>query len=197
MPQWLTDLFARYGYAAVFFGVLLENTGVPVPGETMVLAGGALAHAEQLSLWWVIGVAILGATLGDNFGFAIGRRGGRRFVERHGTRIGVTPARLREFDGFFEKHGPKTVLVARFITGLRVVCAILAGGSEMTWPTFVVFNAAGAILWSTTIAMVGYFLGRSWDTIERLIGGAGLAGLVIVAVLVAIWILRTRRQSSS
>ena len=196
MPQWLTDLFTSYGYAAVFFGVLLENTGVPVPGETMVLAGGALAHAEQLSLGWVIGVAILGATLGDNFGFAIGRRGGRRLVERHGARIGVTPARLREFDAFFEKYGPKTVLVARFITGLRVVCAILAGGSEMTWPTFVVFNAAGAVLWSTTIALVGYFLGRSWDTIERLIGGAGLAGLVVAIVLVTIWIVRAHRQSS-
>jgi len=196
VPQWLTDLFARYGYAVVFFGVFLENTGVPVPGETMVLAGGALAHFGHLSLVWVIVFAIVAATLGDNLGFAIGRKGGRRFVERFGGRVGVTPARLHEFDRFFEKHGAKTVLVARFITGLRVVCAILAGGSGMPWPEFILFNAAGAILWSTTIALVGYFLGRSWDTIEHLIGGAGLAGLVLVAAAVLIWIVRSRRQTS-
>ena len=195
MPQWLTDLFARYGYAAVFFGVFLENTGVPVPGETMVLAGGALAHAGHLSLLPVIVTAIVAATLGDNLGFAIGRRGGRRFVERYGAGVGITPSRLREFDGFFDRHGAKTVLVARFITGLRVVCAILAGGSGMKWPVFLVFNAAGAVLWSTTIALVGYVLGRSWQTIERLIGGAGLAGLVIVVALVTLWVVRSRRTS--
>lgn len=196
MPQWLADVFAHYGYAAVFFGVFLENAGVPVPGETMVLAGGALSHFGQLSLGWVVGVAILGATLGDNLGFAIGRKGGRRVVERYGVRLGVTPARLHEFDHFFAKHGPKTVFIARFITGLRVFCAILAGGSDMRWPTFIVFNAAGAIVWSTTIALVGYFLGHSWERIERLIGGAGLAGLVVVVALVAIWILRSRRSTS-
>jgi len=194
VPAWLTDLLARYGYAAVFFGVFLENTGVPVPGETMVLAGGALAHYGHLSLVGVIAMAILGATLGDNL--AIGRQGGRRVVERFGRHVGVTAARLREFDRFFDRHGAKTVFVARFITGLRVVCAILAGGSGMRWPTFLAFNAAGAVLWSTTITIVGYFLGHSWETIERLIGGAGLAGLVVVLTLVAIWIAGLRRQTS-
>lgn len=196
MPQWLADLFAHYGYAAVFFGVFLENTGIPVPGETMVLAGGALSHYGQLSLERVIAVAVLGATLGDNLGFAIGRRGGRRLVERYGPSIGATPARLREFDRFFERHGAKTVLVARFITGLRVFCAILAGGSGMRWATFLLFNATGALLWSIAIAVVGYFLGRSWATLERLIGGAGLAGLAIVLALVALWIARLRGQTS-
>jgi membrane protein DedA with SNARE-associated domain len=196
MPSWLTDLFARYGYAVVFFGVFLENTGVPVPGETMVLAGGALAHYGHLSLPWVIAFAIVAATLGDNLGFALGRKGGRRLVERFGARVGVTPSRLRQFDRYFEKHGAKTVLVARFITGLRVVCAILAGGSGMQWPEFILFNAAGAVLWATTIALVGYFLGRSWDTIEHVVGSAGLAGLALVVGLVIVWLLRSRRQAS-
>lgn len=195
MPAWLSDLFARYGYAAVFVGVFLENAGVPVPGETMVLAGGALAHFGQLSIGWVVAVSIVAATLGDNLGFAIGRKGGRRVVERYGVRIGITPARLHEFDRFFEKHGPKTVFVARFITGLRVFCAILAGGSEMRWPTFIFYNAVGALVWSTTIAAVGYFLGHSWELIERLIGGAGLAGLVVLTALVVIWIARSRQVS--
>src|SRR6185369_966119 len=102
MPEWLLDLFARYGYAVVFGGVFLENTGLPVPGETALLAGAALAHFGQLSLLRVIATAIAGAILGDNLGFFIGRRGGRQIAERHGWRIGLTPDRLGEFDRFFD-----------------------------------------------------------------------------------------------
>ena len=131
MPSWILDLFARYGYFVVFGGVFLENTGLPVPGETALLAGAALAHFGQLSLPLVIVTAIAGATLGDNLGFYIGRHGGRTLAERHGWRVGLTPARLAEFDAFFQHHGPKTVFAARFITGLRVVGAVLAGGSGM------------------------------------------------------------------
>src|SRR5262249_26586331 len=116
----------------------------------MVLAGGALAHYGHLSLGAVIVIATVAAILGDNLGFYIGRSGGRRFVERYGRRVGVTRARIAEFDRFFERHGAKTVFVARFITGLRVFCAVLAGGSEMPWPTFLLFNATGAVVWATT-----------------------------------------------
>jgi membrane protein DedA with SNARE-associated domain len=196
VPPWLTDLFARYGYAAVFFGVFLENTGLPVPGETMVLAGGALAHYGHLSLVRVILVTMVAAVLGDNLGFLIGRRGGRRLIVRFSGRFGITRRRLDDFDRFFERHGPKTVFVARFITGLRVFCAVLAGGSGMRWRTFLFFNATGAVVWSITIAVVGYVLGHSWDTLERLIGGTGIVGSIVVVVLVVLWIARTRRQSS-
>src|ERR1700682_4799985 len=94
MPAWLLELFARYGYAVVFAGVFLENTGLPVPGETALLAGAALANFGQLSLAWVTVTAIAAAILGDNLGFFIGRRGGRRLAERHGGRLGGTTARL-------------------------------------------------------------------------------------------------------
>ena len=191
MPQWVVDLFAQYGYAAVFFGVFLENAGLPVPGETMLLAGAALAQFGRLSLAWVVVCAIGGATLGDNLGFFIGRRGGRRLAERF-----IPPARMRDFDRYFEQHGAKTVFVARFITGLRVVGAILAGGSGMPWPTFLVYNAAGAVAWSVTFGVVGYVLGKSWDTLEHFVGGAGLAGLIAVAGFILIWYLRARRESS-
>jgi membrane protein DedA with SNARE-associated domain len=191
VPQWLVDLFAQYGYAVVFFGVFLENTGLPVPGETMLLAGAALAQFGRLSLVWVVVSAIVGATLGDNLGFFIGRRGGRRLAERF-----IPPARMRDFDRYFEQHGAQTVFVARFITGLRVVCAILAGGSGMRWPMFLAYNAAGAVAWSVTFGLVGYFLGKSWDTLQRLVGGAGLAGLIAGAGLILIWFFRARRQSS-
>ena len=96
MPEWLVDLFTRYGYAAVFVGVLLENTGVPVPGETILLAGAAFAKFGRLSLGWVIATAVAGAILGDNFGFFIGRHGGRVFAERYGPRFGLSDARLAE-----------------------------------------------------------------------------------------------------
>ena len=117
VPDWLLDLFARYGYAVVFLGVLLENSGLPVPGETALLAGGALAHYGRLSLGRVIVIAFGGAVLGDNLGFAIGRRVGRSVLERHGWRIGLTRFRLAQFNSFFERHGARTVFVARFITG--------------------------------------------------------------------------------
>lgn len=197
MPAWIVDLFARYGYAVVFFGVFLENAGVPVPGETVLLAGAVLAHAGRLKLVWVIATAVAGATLGDNAGFWIGRRGGRALAERYGARVGLTPERLSTFDGFFERHGAKTVFIARFITGLRVVAAVLAGGSEMPWRTFVFFNATGAIAWATTIGAAGYLLGQSWDVLEQWIGRTSLAGLAIVLVLAALMIARWRGERNS
>ncbi|MCU1384797.1 MAG: phosphoesterase, PA-phosphatase related [Acidobacteria bacterium] len=194
MPAWLLDLFARYGYFVVFGGVFLENTGLPVPGETALLAGAALAHYGQLSLTRVILTAIAAAILGDNLGFFIGRRGGRRIAERHGWRVGLTAERLVDFDRFFQQHGPKTVVAARFITGLRVVGAVLAGGSGMAWPTFLFYNATGAILWCTVIASAGYSLAYSWATLERWIGRTGLIALAVVAAVGLIGIVRARRN---
>jgi membrane protein DedA with SNARE-associated domain len=197
MPPWLLDLFARYGYAAVFGGVFLENAGLPVPGETLLLAGAALAHSGQLHLGWVIATAVVAAVAGDNLGFLIGRRGGRRLAERYGSRVGLTRERLAHFDGYFQRHGAKTVFIARFITGLRVVCAILAGGSGMSWPTFLLFNASGAIVWATAIAFAGYSLAYSWETLERWIGASGLVGLAVVAALGIIALVRARRKRQS
>jgi membrane protein DedA with SNARE-associated domain len=194
VPAWLLDLFARYGYVVVFGGVFLENTGLPVPGETALLGGAALAHFGQLSLGWVIVVAIAGATLGDNLGFFIGRRGGRRIAERHGWRVGLTPAALAEFDRFFLRHGPKTVFAARFITGLRVVGAVLAGGSGMRWPVFLFYNASGAVVWCTVVAGAGYSLAYSWATLERWIGRSGLIALALVVAAGLFGLLRARRN---
>lgn len=191
MPGWLTDLFARYGYFVVFFGILFENAGVPVPGETMLLAGAALARFGHLALWKVIVVAIAGAVLGDNIGFVIGRRGGRALLER-GRRFGLSHARLAQFDAFFARHGAKTVFIARFVTGLRVVCAVLAGASTLPWDRFLLFNASGALAWAGTFGVVGYLLGYSWEAIERWIGHLGLILLVVLAIGAAIAFARSR-----
>jgi membrane protein DedA with SNARE-associated domain len=195
VPSWLTDLFARYGYFVVFFGVLLENAGIPVPGETILLAGAALARFGHLSLVWVVTTAIAGAVLGDNIGFVIGRRGGRRLLERHGRLLGLTKQRLDQFDAFFARHGAKTVFVARFVTGLRVVGAVLAGASTLPWGRFLIFNAAGAVAWATTFGAVGYALGYSWETIERWLGHLGLVFLVVLAVVAVFAVGRSRRRS--
>ncbi len=197
MPQWLHDLFSRYGYAVVFLGVFLENTGLPVPGETALLAGAALAHFGELSLVRVILVAMAAATLGDNLGFLIGRRGGRQFIERFGGRIGLTAKRLRQFDRFFDRHGARTVFIARFITGLRVFGAVLAGASRLRWREFLIYNAAGAIVWCTVIGIAGYTLGHSWQLLEKWIGRTGLISLAAVVVLAAIAVARSRRAVTS
>jgi membrane protein DedA with SNARE-associated domain len=195
VPEWLLDLFARYGYTVVFVGLLLENAGLPVPGETALLAGAALAQFGRLRLWLVILVAIAGATLGDNFGFLIGRRVGRALIERHGARLGLTPLRLQQFDRFFVRFGPQTIFMARFVTGLRVFGALLAGASGIRWRTFLFYNALGAVVWSIIIALVGYSLAYSWDTLERWIGRSGVVALVVVGIVAVGALVRWRRQS--
>jgi len=196
VPQWINDLFVSYGYAVVFVGVFLENTGLPVPGETALLAGAALSRSGTLSLPLVVATAIVGAILGDNLGFLIGRRGGRALVERFGARVGLTAARLAQFDRFFDTHGAKTVFIARFVTGLRVFGAVLAGTSGLSWGRFLAYNASGAIAWATTFGAVGYVLAYSWETLEAWIGRSGLVLLAAVALIVAVAALRRRRVST-
>ena len=190
MPEWLVDLFARYGYLVVFAGVFLENAGLPVPGETALLAGAALAKFGRLSLFWVIVTAICAAILGDNLGFLIGRKAGRGLAERHGWKVGLTRARLAQFDRFFDRHGAKTVFIARFVTGLRVFCAFLAGSSGLEWRTFLLYNAMGAIVWSITIAAAGYLLAYSWDTLEKWIGRTGLIALAAIGLVAVLAVMR-------
>ena len=196
MPGWLLDIFTKYGYGAVYLGVAAEGAGIPVPGETMLLAGAVLAHLGRLSFPLVVLSAIAGGLTGDNLGFVIGRLGGRRLAERYGRPLGLTKKRLEGFDRFFDRHGARTVFIARFVTGLRVVAAVLAGGSEMPWWKFAVFNAAGVSTWSIAVASAGYLLGESWDQLERLIGGTGLVLLVAILGTGAILIWRAKRAST-
>jgi len=193
VPDWLLDLFERYGYGVVFAGVFLENAGLPVPGETALLAGAAMAKFGRLSLFWVIVTAIGGATLGDNLGFFIGRHGGRTLAERHGWKIGLTARRLAQFDRFFDRHGAKTVFIARFVTGLRVFGAVLAGASGLAWRKFLFYNATGAVVWATAVASAGYALAYSWSTLERWIGRSGMIALALVVAIAVFALLRQRR----
>ncbi len=190
VPHWVLTLFARYGYAALFVGVFLENLGVPVPGETVLLAAGFFAKQGTLRLAIVIPCAIVAATFGDNTGYWIGRRGGRKLIERRGKYIGLSPKRLSHVESYFHEHGPRTIFFARFISGLRVVAALAAGVSHVPWPTFLLYNAAGAVVWGTAIALLGFLFGQSWSLLERWVGGAGLVLVGFVAAAILFVVLR-------
>src|SRR6266852_1391693 len=186
MPESLALVLARYGYFVVFFGVFLENAGLPVPGETVLLAAAFFPHQGTLSLPWVIGVAVIAAILGDNLGYWIGRRGGRPLAARHGKLVGLTPARLAALEDFFNRHGPKTIFLARFVTGLRVFAALFAGMSQLPWSRFVFYNATGAVTWATAVGVAGYLFGGSWDLLHRWLGRAGLFGIGLAIALVVL-----------
>jgi len=187
----------QYGYWAVFFGVMLENAGLPIPGETILLVAGFLCSEHHLNLALVMIVAATGAVIGDNIGFAIGHHFGRGFLLRFGKFVFLTPARLEHMTNYFASHGNKTILVARFITGLRVFAAILAGASRMPWRVFVVYNIAGAVLWSVVISALGFVFGHSLPLLVRWVGWSGTI-LLIAAVLtvILVWRLRARRREN-
>src|SRR5215204_4690994 len=131
-------LIEHYGYLVVFFGVMLESTGVPLPGETILLASGFLAQQRHLAVGAAIVVGILGAVVGDQIGYWTGRKGGRPFVLRWGRYVFISPERLERAEAFFARHGGKAVFMARFFSGLRVFGALVAGMSRMRWGTFLV-----------------------------------------------------------
>ena len=185
-----------YGYWAVFFGVMLENAGVPVPGETILLIAGYYASAGHFHIALVMLVAAAGAITGDNIGFAIGHHYGRATLLRFGRYVFLTPKRFKHIENYFDSHGNKTILVARFITGLRVFAALLAGASKMPWRVFFAYNVAGALLWSVVITLLGFLFGHSLPLLVRWVGWSGTILLVtFVVVIIVAWRVRKHRKS--
>jgi membrane protein DedA with SNARE-associated domain len=182
------SLIEHYGYLVILFGVMLESTGVPLPGETILLAAGVLVQRGHLDLGDTIAFGILGAVLGDQIGYWVGREGGRPFVLRWGRYLFITPARLGRAEAFFARHGGKAVFLARFFSGLRVFGALVAGISRMRWGTFLIYNALGGAVWATAVVLVGYFLGSSLGLVERGLGRATLVLALVVAVAVGFYL---------
>jgi len=186
----LVHFLTTYGYWAVLIFVAIESTGIPFPGETMLLiAAIAAGTTHQLAIPWVIVAAASGAILGDNLGFWIGREGGFRLLRRYGRYIRLNERKLKLGLYLFRTHGGKVVFFGRFIAVLRAWAAFLAGTNRMPWPSFLLFNALGGIVWATVYGLGGYFLG---DNIHRLAGPVGtitivLATLIILAGLVFLW----------
>jgi len=195
----LAPVLDRYGYLAVGGFVLLEDFGVPTPGETILIAAAVYAGAGRLSIVVVVLIAWAAAVLGDNIGYAIGAFGGRRLVARYGRYVLITEERLDKAAAFFERHGGKVVVVARFIEGLRQVNGIVAGTSAMTWRRFLVFNALGAALWVGTWSAVGYLAGDHITTIYEQVTRYSLYVAIGIAVVLVVLIVRAvlRRRARS
>jgi membrane protein DedA with SNARE-associated domain/membrane-associated phospholipid phosphatase len=192
-------LIEHYGYLVVLFGVMLESTGVPLPGETILLAAGVLVQRGHLDLGDTIAFGILGAVVGDQIGYWVGREGGRPFVLRWGRYLLITPERLARAEAFFARHGGKAVFLARFFSGLRVFGALVAGISRMRWAMFLLYNALGGAVWATAVVLVGYFLSSSFALVERWLGGATLVLAALVALAVGFyvayrWAVRNRAR---
>jgi membrane protein DedA with SNARE-associated domain len=195
----LQPVLDQYGYLAIGGFVLLEDFGVPVPGETVLILGSVYAGTGRLDVFLVFAVAFVAAVLGDNIGFAIGHFGGRRLVLRAGRYVLLTEERLAKAERFFERHGGKVVIVARFIEGLRQANGIIAGIAGMHWKRFLAFNAVGAALWAGTWTAVGYFSGSHinaiYDTVHQYELYVLIALGVVVAAYVA-WRVQRRRVAA-
>lgn len=163
----LAPIVNQYGYLAVGGFILLEDFGIPVPGETVLITSAIFSVIGHLNIFLVILIATIGAIIGDNIGFAIGDFGGRKLIEKYGKYIFITPTKLTKLENFFNKRGGVIVIVARFIEGLRQANGIIAGISEMSWLRFVVYNSIGAILWVNTWALIGYFAADHINTLLK------------------------------
>lgn len=194
--QMIEHYMLEYGYWVVFFGVMLENAGLLVPGETILLVAGYFCSTGVFRLPLVMGIATTGAVVGDNIGFAIGHHYGRDVLLKVGRFFFLTPKRFEHMENYFKSHGNKTILVARFITGLRVFAALLAGASrKMPWHVFLAYNATGALLWAVVITLLGYLFGQSLPLLVKWVGRSGtilLIALIVVAVIV--WRIRRHRK---
>jgi membrane protein DedA with SNARE-associated domain len=190
---------SEYGYWAILLIVMLEDFGVPVPGETILIAGAVDAGAGRLNVVLVGVIGFLAAVAGDNIGYAIGRYGGRLLVLRWGKYVLITEERLGKAERFFDDHGGKIIVVARFIEGLRQANGLIAGISRMHWPKFFVFNMLGAALWVGCWVSAGYFGGQHIETIYTYATRYSLYALIAVVVALGIWlgfIIRKRRRKA-
>ncbi len=187
VPRWLA-------YLILFLVVGGESSGVPLPGETSLVAGGVLASKGHLSIYLVIVAAAAGAIVGDNIGYVIGRRGGRRLLSRGGPRRRRLLARGEEF---FEKHGAKAVFFGRWLPGLRITASWLAGIHKMEWRRFAFWNAAGGIGWAISVGTAAYLLGQAAATAFRTVGLVGAGIVLLAAAGLLVWHrlrIRTRTE---
>jgi membrane protein DedA with SNARE-associated domain len=188
----LSHLLMTYGYWAVFVFVAIESTGIPFPGETMLLLAAIYTGTtHQLSIALVIAAAASGAILGDNLGYWVGREGGYRLLRRYGHYIRLDERKLKLGQYLFIKHGSKVVFFGRFVAVLRAWAAFLAGTNRMRWASFLLFNALGGIVWATLYGVGGYFLG---ENVHRLVGPLGILFVVLAVLLLIGFLFYLRRN---
>lgn len=186
------------GYPAAALGILIESAGIPFPGETMLLAVAAYAAAGHLDIRIVALAGWLGAVVGADIGYAAGYAGGRPFVERFGRIFRLNTGHLAQTELFFTRYGDWSIVVARFILGLRTWFSVLAGMSRMPFWRFQLFSAIGALGWAILISAIGYTLGNNFGLVLRLVEDVGLGGLAVIVVgAVSLWLWRRHARRSA
>ena len=194
----LAPVLTHYGYLAVAGFLFLEDFGVPVPGEAILIAAAVYAGAGRLNIVAVAVIAFAAATAGDNVGFAIGRFGGRPLVLRLGRYVGITNERLDKAEQWFHRHGGKVVTIARFVEGLRQANGIVAGVTRMAWLRFLAYNVLGAALWVGVWTTVGEISGSHIDTVYSIVSRVFLylVAAVVVALVARFLVHRRRRRET-
>lgn len=181
MLEFLTHFIERYGYFAVALLVTLEGFGLPLPGETAVVTAAAFAARGSLSVVGVVLATTIGAVLGGSGGYWVGRIGGRGLLVRQGHWIRLDADRLTRTEKYFERHGMKTVFLARFIALLRIFGSLMAGVAHMPFLTFTAVNLAGGLLWAVTFSTAGFVFGKNLSKLDEYLGEIGIVLLVLVA----------------
>jgi membrane protein DedA with SNARE-associated domain len=194
----VTHFIEQYGLIVVFLLIAAESAGVPLPGETALVAAGVFAARGHYSIVTVIVVAAAAAIIGDNIGYWLGRKLGRGFLQRYAIVKRFSDRVLPRAERFFDKHGGKAIFFARFTAGLRVAGAWIAGFARMPWWRFLLWNAAGGIVWAATVALVAYYFGHAAaDAIAKygLIGGVvAVLGVIVILAGLHIWRKRMEEQ---
>jgi membrane protein DedA with SNARE-associated domain len=179
----VTHQLETYGLILLFALVAVECCGIPLPGETALITASVLASTGRFNIVEVIAVAAAAAIIGDTTGYWIARLGGRKAITKIPIARDHLPKLLPKGEQFFERHGPKTVLLGRFVSGLRITVAWLAGISHMPWGRFLAWNAAGGILWAAVFGLASYYFGK------HVVDAIATYGLYAVIVLIVLGVL--------
>ncbi len=185
LTEHLSTLVADYGVVALFLSVTLEAFGAPLPGESAILVASAAAAAGEFRIETVVLAAFLGAVLGDNVGYLIGRKLGRPAIVHYGARFGATEVNMDRVESVVARHGPLMVVFARFFVILRQLNGVVAGTTGMRWPVFLAANAIGAALWVGLWATIAYRFGRTTDALPYLWHHLTLIAAILTPVLIA------------
>jgi membrane protein DedA with SNARE-associated domain len=193
----IQEIAHNYGYWAIFLGILFENLGLPLPGETVTLVGGFLAGSNELNYWLVLSDAAAGAAIGGTCGYWIGRLGGWSILKRIGSIFRISEERLYGIKDQFSQNAAKGVFFGRFLALLRVFAAPLAGIAEMPFGKFFIFNLAGAAAWATVMVTLAFFAGKviSLEQLVAWVSKFTLFALIILvgAIAIPLW-LESRQE---
>jgi membrane protein DedA with SNARE-associated domain len=191
----LEPLIRDYGVVIVTIVLTLESFGAPLPGESLLIVASVLAGRGDISFPWLLLFSWLGAVLGDNIGYIIGRVLGRGVVLRHGKKIGLDADRLKKIEDVFARFGSITVAFARFVNILRQLNGIVAGILRMDWRRFLIFNALGGALWVLVWGFAGFYFGEHLSDLTALARGLGVAGAIVVLALLVLVLLYAFRRA--